>query len=70
MIDPSEFDVPHSVFELFSLIQEETWDSLGDFTVPMFTGTLCDSILTFFFIFFIAKWVFDILVSLGKRGTR
>lgn len=70
MINPSDFDVPHSVFELFNLIQEETWDMLGDVTIPLYTSTLFDSILTFFFVFFIAKWVFDILVSLGKGGMR
>lgn len=64
----SEF--PMSLFDFLRVLNSETFKHLGEFTFPMVAQLIGDCLLTFFFIYFIAKWIFDILVSLGGKGGK
>lgn len=59
-----------SLFDFLKLLESDASEQLGEFTFPMAAQLIGDSLLTFFMIYFIAKWVFDILTSLGKGGKR
>lgn len=61
---------PMSLFDFLKLLESDAADQLGEFTFPMVAQLIGDCLLTFFMIYFIAKWVFDILTSLGKGGKR
>lgn len=63
-------DLPMSIFDFLKILNDEVFEKLGDFTFPMAAQLIGDSVLTFFMLYFIAKWVFDILVSLGKGGRK
>lgn len=63
-------DLPMSLFDFIKLINQEAFEQLGEFTFPMAAQLIGDTLLTFFMIYFIAKWVFDILTSIGKGGKR
>ena len=63
-------DLPLSLFDFLHLIDEELLDRLGDLTFPLVASHIGNSLLTFFMIYFLAKWVFDILRSVGKGGKR
>ena len=63
-------DLPMSLFEFIKLLNKDALDQLGEFTFPMAAQLIGDTLLTFFMIYFIAKWVFDILTSIGKGGKR
>lgn len=70
MIELPSSDFPMSLFDFLKILNEETFEKLGEFTFPMAAQLIGDSVLTFFLLYFIAKWVFDILVSLGKGGRK
>lgn len=63
-------DLPMSLFDFLKVLNDDTFEQLGEFTFPMAAQLIGDSLLTFFMIYFIAKWVFDILTSIGKGGRR
>ena len=63
-------EFPLSLFDFLKLIEKDAAEHLGDLTFPMVAQLIGDSLLTFFMIYFIAKWVFDILTSFGKGRKR
>lgn len=63
-------DYPMSLFDFLKLLEADAAEQLGEFTFPMVAHLIGDCLLTFFMIYFIAKWVFDILTSFGKGGKR
>lgn len=67
---PATDDFPLSFFDLLRLINDGAAEELGEATFPIVAATIGDTLLTFFLVFFIARWVFDILISLGKGGKR
>lgn len=67
---PATNEFPLSFFDFLKLINDGAAEELGETTFPMLAAAVGDTLLTFFLVFFIARWVFDILVSLGKGGRR
>lgn len=63
-------EMPLSFFDFLRLINDGAAEELGEVTFPVIAAAVGDTLLTFFLVFFIARWVFDILVSLGKGGKR
>lgn len=59
-----------SLFDFLKLLEGDAAEKLGSFTFPTLAQLVGDSLLTFFMLFFIAKWLFDILISFGKGGKR
>lgn len=63
-------DIPQGFLEFFKLLGEDAAEHLSEYTLPMVFASIGDSVLTAFVLFFVARWIFDIVVMLGKRGGR
>lgn len=63
-------EIPQSFLEFFRLLSDEAAEHLGEVTFPMISASIGDCVLTTFVLFFVTRWIFDIVVALGKRGGK
>lgn len=61
-------DIPKSFVELLRLFGEDDYINFGNYTFPNLVAGILDATLTFFVLYFLAKWIFDILISISKGG--